>query len=149
MSIQDLRGLRQWPSVYSKLNDWLYELVTKARTKINMRKILSQEKLNPVAAQSIAQFHNEVVAQVEAAIGSHEWVIVGMRMNPVVKKAKKLLAQNSIKFEYVEFGSYTKGWKERLAIKLWSGWPTFPQVFHKGILIGGASDLAKCIQNKN
>ena len=28
-------------------------------------------------------------------------------------------------------------WKKRLAIKLWSGWPTFPQVFVRGTLIGG------------
>jgi monothiol glutaredoxin len=33
------------------------------------------------------------------------------------------------------------GWKKRLAIKLWTGWPTFPQIFHKGVLIGGAKDL--------
>ncbi|HEX7666296.1 MAG TPA: glutaredoxin domain-containing protein, partial [Polyangiaceae bacterium] len=33
--------------------------------------------------------------------------------------------------------SYFSEWKRRLAIKLWSGWPTFPQVFVKGTLIGG------------
>ncbi|MDB4971522.1 MAG: hypothetical protein JWN44_7211, partial [Myxococcales bacterium] len=27
--------------------------------------------------------------------------------------------------------------KRRLAIKLWSGWPTFPQVFVRGTLLGG------------
>ena len=32
-------------------------------------------------------------------------------------------------------------WRERLAIKLWSGWPTFPQVFVKGALIGGFQEL--------
>jgi monothiol glutaredoxin len=39
-------------------------------------------------------------------------------------------------------------WQERLAIKMWSGWSTYPQVFVKGILIGGASDLKKLIINK-
>jgi glutaredoxin-related protein len=24
---------------------------------------------------------------------------------------------------------------------MWSGWPTFPQVFVKGALVGGAADL--------
>jgi hypothetical protein len=33
---------------------------------------------------------------------------------------------------YLEYGSYFSKWKERLAIKLWSGWPTFPQVFVDG-----------------
>jgi monothiol glutaredoxin len=32
--------------------------------------------------------------------------------------------------------------KERLAIKLWSGWPTFPQVYVHGVLIGG-TDLTE------
>ena len=33
--------------------------------------------------------------------------------------------------------------RERLAIKMWSGWPTYPQIFIKGTLVGGASDLKK------
>ena len=41
-----------------------------------------------------------------------------------------------------EYGSYFSKWKERLAIKLWSGWPTFPQVFVRASLIGG-EDLTK------
>ena len=32
--------------------------------------------------------------------------------------------------------------KKRLSLKMWSGWPTFPMIFVKGQLIGGASDLA-------
>ena len=35
----------------------------------------------------------------------------------------------------------------RLALKMWTGWPTFPMVFVKGVLIGGASDLAKLIES--
>ncbi|MFT5930783.1 MAG: monothiol glutaredoxin, partial [Oceanospirillaceae bacterium] len=33
-----------------------------------------------------------------------------------------------------------------LAIKMWSGWPTYPQVFVNGTLVGGASDLQKLIR---
>jgi monothiol glutaredoxin len=54
-----------------------------------------------------------------------------------------LLTQKNFKFEYIEHGGYLSKWKERLAIKLWSGWPTFPQVFHKGHLVGGFKDLEK------
>ena len=32
-------------------------------------------------------------------------------------------------------------WRPRLAIKLWSGWPTYPQIFVDGELAGGASDV--------
>ena len=43
---------------------------------------------------------------------------------------------------YLEYGSYLGGWRERLAIKLFTGWPTFPQVFVRGVLIGGADETA-------
>jgi monothiol glutaredoxin len=32
-------------------------------------------------------------------------------------------------FIYLEYGSYTKGWRRRLALKMWTGWPTFPMIF--------------------
>ena len=35
--------------------------------------------------------------------------------------------------------------KKRLAIKLWSGWPTFPQVFVRGVLIGGNDETRRAI----
>ena len=38
-----------------------------------------------------------------------------------------------------------KPWRRRTALKMWTGWPTFPMVFVKGMLIGGADDLAKLI----
>ena len=108
-----------------------------------MRKTLPQEKIHSTALNAVASFHSDVVQEVEKAIGSNEWVIVGMRQNPVVKKARKILDDRGVKYHYLEYGSYMGAWKERLAIKLWSGWPTFPQVFHNGMLVGGAVDLEK------
>jgi monothiol glutaredoxin len=55
---------------------------------------------------------------------------------------RKALADAGVEATYLEYGSYFSKWRERLAIKLWSGWPTFPQVFVKGVLIGG-EDLTK------
>lgn len=106
-----------------------------------MRAILSEEKLNPLAKQAMETFHPGIVNEVQTAIQSNEWVIVGMAQNPVVKKAKALLNAKNISFKYLEYGSYFSQWKQRLAIKLWSGWPTYPQVFYKGKLIGGAQEL--------
>ena len=37
--------------------------------------------------------------------------------------------------------------KEGGALKAWTGWPTFPMVFVKGNLIGGAADLERLIQS--
>jgi glutaredoxin-related protein len=38
-------------------------------------------------------------------------------------------------------------WKQRLAIKMWSGWPTFPQVFVRGVLVGGFEDTRKALED--
>ncbi len=108
-----------------------------------MRPILNQDKVNADAAKTIATFHATTVQEIEAAIKNHEWVIVGMAQNPVVKSAKNYLTEKKIAFHYIGHGGYFSQWKKRLAIKLWSGWPTFPQVFHKGQLIGGFDDLKK------
>ena len=113
-----------------------------------MRKVLSSEKLHAGAQSAISSFHVDTVNEVEKAVAGKEWVVVGMAQNPVVSKARRMLDAAEIKYEYIEHGSYFKGWKMRLAIKLWSGWPTFPQVFHNGILIGGADDLAKYLPQK-
>lgn len=106
-----------------------------------MRNILAQEKVHAGAMSDIENFHTDIVREVEQAIAINEWVIVGMAQNPVVKKARKELDKRGVKYQYIEYGSYFSAWKKRLAIKLWSGWPTFPQVFHKGVLIGGAKNL--------
>jgi monothiol glutaredoxin len=108
-----------------------------------MRPILEQTKLNSEAAKFVETFHREIISEVELAITQNEWVIVGMASNLFVSKARNYLAQKGLKFAYIQHGSYFSKWKERLAIKLWSGWPTFPQVFHKGRLIGGYEDLIK------
>jgi glutaredoxin-related protein len=62
--------------------------------------------------------------------------------NPHVRKVRKALDEAGISHTYLEYGSYFSEWRKRLAIKLWSGWPTFPQVFVRGVLIGG-EDLTR------
>ena len=114
-----------------------------------MRKVLTESKITSQAQTVISQFHSAVVSEVEQAIQNNEWVIVGMSQNPVVSKARNLLDEKKISFHYLEYGSYFSQWKKRLAIKLWSGWPTFPQVFHKGVLVGGHRDLVEYFKNKN
>jgi monothiol glutaredoxin len=64
-------------------------------------------------------------------------VVVGMAWNRHVTSVRKALAQEGLTFRYLEYGGYLSQWRPRLAIKLWSGWPTFPQVFVRGVLLGG------------
>jgi len=111
-----------------------------------MRPVLSEEKINPTIKGNVATYYNETLQEVLTAVNSNEWVIVGMAQNPVVKKAKAYLDSKGIKYKYLEYGSYFSEWRRRLSIKMWSGWPTFPQVFHKGTLIGGNDDLQKYLK---
>jgi len=93
-----------------------------------------------VAAGALTEmqaFHADVLRDVQAAVAREAVVVVGMAQNPHVKNVRQALAAAHIEFKYLEYGSYFSMWKQRLAIKLWSGWPTFPQVFVRGVLVGG------------
>lgn len=98
---------------------------------------LPSSRIAPEATRQMTAFHPDIVAEVEQAITKTPVVVVGMAQNPHVKKVRKALEEAGIAFHYIEYGSYFSKWKERLAIKLWTGWPTFPQVFVKGVFIGG------------
>ncbi len=104
------------------------------------RPVLAAEKRTEQVAKAMADFHAGVVGRVREAVERDAVVVVGMAQNPFVKKARAALDGAGVRFTYIEYGSYLANWKERLAIKLWSGWPTFPQVFVKGVLIGGNAE---------
>jgi monothiol glutaredoxin len=109
------------------------------------RPLLPESQLLPHASEAIGKFHPNVVEAIQAAVGRFPVVVVGMAQNPFVKRARKALEQAGVKHEYLEYGSYLSQWKERLAIKMWSGWPTFPQVFVNGKLIGGFDDTQRML----
>ena len=109
------------------------------------RTILGSENVEAEALTQMTSFHADVVKEVEAAVAANKVFVVGMKQNPVVKKARKALSDAGVDFKYLEYGSYMKGWKPRLAIKLWSGWPTYPQVFVNGKLIGGCQETVKAL----
>ena len=106
------------------------------------RPLLDASRIAAPAQQKMAGFHASVVDEVRRAIEANRVVVVGMAQNPHVKNVRKLLSDEGIAFTYLEYGSYVSKWKERLAVKLWSGWPTFPQVFVRGTLVGG-EDLTR------
>jgi glutaredoxin-related protein len=93
----------------------------------------------------MAEFHADFVDEVRRAIEEHDVVVVGMAQNPHVIRARRALDDAAIPYRYIGHGSYLSGYQRRLAIKLWTGWPTFPQVFVRGELIGGRAELVKAI----
>jgi len=78
---------------------------------------------------------------VQSALASHAVVVVGMKSNPFVAKARAVLDAAAIEYHYMEYGSYLSQWRLRTALKMWTGWSSFPMVFVKGVLVGGATDL--------
>jgi monothiol glutaredoxin len=112
-----------------------------------MRSVLDQNHTHPAIRGIIAEYHARTVREVQAAIAAHPVVVVGMKGNPFVRKARAALANAGIAAEYLEYGSYVSQWRRRNALKMWTGWPTFPMVFVKATLIGGANDLQTLIAN--
>ena len=109
------------------------------------RAILPEAQIHPAVREKIANYRSDVLEEVQAAVGANEIVVVGMRMNPFPKKARRLLDAEGIAYTYIEYGSYLGAWRRRLALKMWTGWPTFPMVFVKGVLVGGADEVAELI----
>lgn len=107
---------------------------------------LAADKIAPAAHAHVAAFHKDFVDEVAAAVAANHIVVVGMAQNPVVKRAHRVLTKLDAKYVTISHGSYLSGWKRRLAIKLWSGFPTFPQIFVDGTLIGGCSELEKLVE---
>ena len=110
------------------------------------RTILGEAQIHPAVREKIANYRKDIVKEVQMALAANEIVVVGMRQNPFPKKARKLLDAAGIPYRYPEYGSYFGDWRRRLALKMWCGWPTFPMVFVKGVLVGGADDLARLIE---
>jgi len=111
------------------------------------REVLGEGKIHPAIREKVATSRGEIVKEVQAAIAANEIVVVGMRQNPFPKKARKLLEAAGLAYKYLEYGSYFEGWRPRLALKMWTGWPTLPMVFVKGVLVGGADDLRRLIES--
>jgi glutaredoxin-related protein len=112
-----------------------------------MRPILSPDAIHPAIGETVSTYHSDVVQEVIQAVAANGVVVVGMKQNPFVKKARKTLQQAGVEFTYLEYGSYTSQWHKRLALKVWSGWATFPMIFVDQTLIGGSEELQALLKN--
>ena len=109
------------------------------------RSILEEARLHPAIREHVAQHEASIVREVQDAIAANGVVVVGMAANPFSKKACKALDAAGVPYRYLQYGSYFSGWRTRNALKMWTGWPTYPMVFVTGTLIGGATDLQALI----
>ncbi|MBS0444911.1 MAG: glutaredoxin [Proteobacteria bacterium] len=111
------------------------------------RQILDETRLHPAIRDKVANLHADIVHNVQAAAASHAVLAVGMAGNPHCRRVRAALTAADIAHRYLEYGSYLSQWRLRNALKMWTGWPTFPMVFVKGTLVGGASDVQRLIDS--
>ena len=111
------------------------------------RPVLAESKIHPAIRDRVATQQQDIVREVQAAVATHAIVDVGMAQNPAPKRARKMLDAAAQRYQYLEYGSYFNTWRKRNALKMWTGWPTFPMVFVRGSLVGGADDLGKLIDS--
>ncbi len=111
------------------------------------RPVLDEAHIHPAIRAKVAANRAEVVREVQQAIAEHDVVVVGMGLNPFPRRARRILEAAGIPYRYLQYGSYLREWRRRNALKMWTGWPTFPMVFVKGVLVGGASDLERLVQS--
>lgn len=109
------------------------------------RLLLDETATHPAIRERVAGYHTDIVQQVRSAAATHAILVVGMAGNPWCRRARKSLGAARQGHHYLEYGSYLRDWRLRLALKMWTGWATFPMVFVRGQLIGGAQDLDRLI----
>ena len=109
------------------------------------RALLDEAHIHPAIRNRVATHQQAIVQEVQTAVAAHSVVVVGMGFNPFVKKARKALDAAGVAYHYLEYGNYFKMWRERSALKMWTGWSTLPMVFVRRTLVGGANDLQKLI----
>jgi len=111
------------------------------------RPILDEAHIHPAIRDKIANHQQAILDEVKSTVEANDVVVVGMAMNPFPAQARKALDDAGHPYKYLEYGNYLHGWRPRTALKMWTGWPTFPMIFIKGTLIGGYTDLRALIDS--
>jgi len=111
------------------------------------RPVLDETRIHPAVRERVANWQADIVHNVQAAALSNAVLVVGMAQNPFVRRAREALQRAGQPFHYLEYGSYFSQWRRRTALKMWTGWPTFPMVFVRGVLVGGSEDVRRLIDS--
>ncbi|RYF42069.1 MAG: glutaredoxin [Comamonadaceae bacterium] len=111
------------------------------------RPILEEAQIHSAIRAKVAGWQQSIVEEVRAASQAHDVLVVGMGVNPWPAKARKALEAIHQPYHYLEYGSYFGEWRRRSALKMWTGWPTFPMVFVRGVLVGGFTELQALISS--
>ena len=111
------------------------------------RLVLDESRIHPDIRERIANLNLDIVHNVQSAVNSNPVLVVGMAWNPHCRRARAALDAARQPYHYLGFGSYLSQWRRRTALKMWTGWPTLPMVFVRGVLIGGNTELQMLIDS--
>ncbi len=104
-------------------------------------------KVHAAVTAAQHEYHADLINEVADAAAANDVLVVGVSGLQPGKRARQYLDERKVPYKYLQYGSYFSGWRRRLALKMWLGWPTFPLVFVEGTFIGGASDLKKLLDS--
>lgn len=111
------------------------------------RPVLDEAAIHPAIQQKVAKLNGDLLRQVQTDVASNTVMVFGMSGNPWVRRVRKTLNAAGVAHGYLEIGSYVSQWRRRNALKMWTGWPTFPMVFVRGVLVGGAQDVQRLAES--
>lgn len=111
------------------------------------RSVLPNDRIDDAIRQKMNTEYADSVNEVVAAVENEPLVMIGMEYNPHVARARKALEKAGVAYKYLGYGGYTSEWRRRSALKMWSGWQSFPQVFVKSTLVGGADGITALIES--
>jgi len=117
------------------------------------RQILANTAIHPSIHHKLGKGYGKgvdqegIIENIKNAAQNTPVLVLGMRQNPVCRAVQKNLKKGNVDFKYLEYGSYFSEWQPRLAIKMWTGWPTFPMVFVNGLLVGGNHEVSGLINS--
>ena len=80
------------------------------------RTILDETRMHPAVRERIANWHADIVHNVQAATMSNPVLVVGMAQNPWVRRSREALRAANQPFHYLEYGSYLSQWRRRNAL---------------------------------
>lgn len=109
------------------------------------RHVVQEAQIHPAVREKISTYHLDLIDEVRDAVAKNDVVVVGMSQNPNPGRACRALAKKGVQYKHLSYGSYFSLWRRRLALKMWTGWSTFPMIWVKGTFVGGADDLEKLI----
>ena len=80
-------------------------------------------------------------------INNFDIVVIGVQLSPQNSQVRALLQFTNHTAKEIYLRPWMLNKHKKLAVMLWSGWPTFPQIFIRGMLIGGEQELRRAIHN--